>query len=488
MRLKLLSAVFFLIALFLPTAQGSFAQQPPAPVSPTDTVQAADSVQAAPEAVPEEEPLGESSAGQFLLPPADGLDTEHGYNLKVTVRMAPVYDDSTLVSEITGYLPQGSVVGVLTVLDNWYRIEYGTAEDRKDGWLISYGVERTHEMEHVVTSRDDQNRWEGQRVVVVSGETPIRSFPSSAAEILIKAYRNEIFNVSGASEDYYMVKLSNAVNGWVWRGDVDIYEEPKYTKEQIKQMYISVREHKKRIADLQSLISDLESRSTQADSNVQLLSILDERMKAEQARLAARADRKPFFQYDSLKHRINLQVGFLRQGFASDLGLDVTMLTGLGLRYQSSEKFAFEFSRFGGDPALLAPGEDSGSLPTGLSGLDSLRVSAKFWQFGARWMFGKMGRVPLLGGMDNYLYGGLGFLTLTPQTAGYAGSQSLWGPILGWGFTKKLFSSLTFDMGLRVFLTQTEVTDVRFSGQQLLQTRSVFLKNIGMNLGVAWRF
>ncbi len=490
MKLQCLFVVASLACLLSFASQSALAQQPPAP-QPADTTQAADTTQTAPLPAPEQQPAQEQedqSSRQFLLPPADGLVTAHGYNLKVTVRMAPVYDDSTLVSNISGYIPRGSVVGVLDVLDNWYRIEYGEEGDRKTGWLISYGVERTHEMEHIVTSRDDQNRWEGLRVVVKAGETPVRSFPSSAGEVLVKAYRNEIFNVSGASENYYMVQLSNAVNGWVWRGDVEVYEEPKYTKEQVQQMYDTVRKHKQRIDDLQSLIYDLEQRGARVDSNIELLAILDERMKAEQARMAAMVDRKPFFQFDSLKHRLSLQAGFLRQGFAADLGLDVTMLTGFGLRYRPSEKLAFEFGRFGGNPAMLTPGDSSGGLPTGLNGLDSLSVSAKFWQIGARWMIGALGGVPLLGGMNNYLYGGLGFLTLTPRTASYTGSQSLWGPVLGWGFTREMFGSLSIDMGLRVFLSQTEVTDVRFSGAQLLQTKSVFLNNVGLNLGASWRF
>ena len=424
----------------------------------------------------------------FLLPSSSELQTAHGYNLKVTVRMAPVYSDSTLVSEIVNYLPRGSVVGVVDVRDNWYQIEYGDKNDRKHGWVISYGVERTHEMEHIVTSREDENRWAGMRVVVIAGETSIRSFPSTAAETLVKAYRNEIFEVAGASEDYYMVKLSNAVTGWVWRGDVSIYEEPKYTREEIQQMYTTIRDHRQRITDLQALVSDMERRDSTVGSNLEMLRVLDQRMQEEAARLAREGERKPFFQFDSLKQRLSVQLGFLRQGFDSGLGVDVTMLMGFGLRYRPSDKLSFEVSRHGGDPALLAAGEDAGPLPSGLSGLDSLTISAKFWQMGMRYELGKINKLPMLGKLDNHLYAGLGFLTLSPKTAGYSGSQSLWGPVLGWGFKMGLFGPLTLDAGLKVFLTQTEVTDVRFEGMSLLQTKSVFLKNIGFGGGISWQF
>ncbi|MBW7998229.1 MAG: hypothetical protein FVQ81_16995 [Candidatus Glassbacteria bacterium] len=482
---RLIMNLFLLAAVSLSVLSSLPAQQTPPP-PPADTTQAVDTTQSAVD--PAAQPDSTGASRQFLLPSSDELETEHGYNLKVTVRMAPVYADSTLISEITGYLPRGSVVGVLTVLENWYRIDYGPEEAHEIGWLISYGVERTHEMEHIVTTRDDANRWEGQRVIVLAGETAIRSFPSSAADILIKAYRNEIFELAGASEEYYLVKLSNAVSGWLWRGDVDIYEEPKYAREQVRQMYVTVSEHKARIDDLGSLISDLERRNILADSNLAMLAVLDRQMQEEAARLVVMQDKRPFFQFDSLKNRLSLQAGVLSQGFASDLGLDVTMMMGLGLRYRPSEKLSFEIARYSGDPALLAQGDGSGSLPVVLSGLDSLTVSGKFWQVGARWMFGGLGGVPLLGGMDNYLYGGLGFLTLQPTTAGFAGSQNLWGPVLGWGFSGGLFSSLSLDAGLRVFLTQTEVTDIRFSGQQLLQTKSVFLANLGFAGGVSWRF
>jgi uncharacterized protein YgiM (DUF1202 family) len=436
-------------------------------------------------------PADTGSGGQAqpsLLPDSDQLQTDHGYNLKVNVRMAPVYADSTLVSEITGYLPRGSVVGVLSVLDNWYKIEYGEQNDRRQGWVISYGVERTHEMEHVVTSRDDENRWAGMRVVVVAGETSVRSFPSTAADVLVKAYRNEIFEVAGASEDYYMVRLSDAVNGWIWRGDVANYEDPKYTREQIEQMYSSIRDHRQRISDLKSLVSDLESRDSSVQRNLELLSVLDQRRQEQAARLAARGDSKPFFQFDSLKQRLSLQAGFLRQGFDGGLGLDVTMLMGLGMRYRPSDKLSFELSRHGGDPALLAAADGTSPLPSGLSGLDSLTVSAKFWQMGMRYELGKLRRLPLLGKLDNHLYAGLGFLTLSPKTAGYSGSQNLWGPVLGWGFKMRLFGPLSLDASLRAFLTQAEVTDVRFAGMNLLQTKSVFLKNIGFTGGISWQF
>ena len=163
------------------------------------------------------------------------------------------------------------------------------------------------------------------------------------------------------------------------------------------------------------------------------------------------------------------------------------MLMGFGMRYRPSDKLSFEVSRHGGDPALLAAGEGTGPLPTGLSGLDSLTVSGKYWKVGMRYEIGHP-PIPVLGKLDNHLYAGLGFLTLSPKTAGYSGSQDLWGPVLGWGFRMGLFGPLSLDAGLQVFLTQTEVTDVRFAGMSLLQTRSVFLKNIGFGGGISWQF
>jgi len=457
-------------------------QQPPAgpPARADTTAEAADT-----SAVPPV-PLVQPDAG--LIPVTSEFDFSVGYNLKITVRMAPVYQDSTLVSEIIAYLPKGSVVGVVSELDNWYKIEFGPEENRQQGWVISYGVERTHELEYIVMNRDDVNRWAGQRVIVVAGETAVRSFPSAAAEILVRAYRNEIFPIAGESQDYYMVELSNNVRGWVWRGDVEIYIEPKYSRDEVRAMIQSAREQASRINELRELLDDLNERNEAAGQQLTTLRELQQEAEAAAAARAARVEEQGFFQLDSLKQRSSLRAGFLKQSFGSKLGLASTMFKGIGFSYRCSERISLDIDYFSGSPLVKEIGAEQAALPSSLSGLDTLSVSGTFWQAGLRYGIGGLAGVPLLKSMDSYLYGGIGHLSLESSVAGLSDTQKFWGPVFGWEFGKRLFSRLRFEAGLRIFFTSAEVTDVRFSGTPLLQTEKVFLINPAFNMGVMWRF
>jgi hypothetical protein len=454
-------------------------EQPPAEApAQADTAAAADTT-----AVP---PALQPDAG--LIPVTSEFDFSIGYNLKIIVRMAPVYQDSSLVSGIIAYLPKESVIGVLSELDNWYKIEFGPEENRQQGWVISYGVERTHELEYIVTNREDVNRWVGQRVIVVAGETAVRSFPSAAAEILVRAYRNEIFPIAGESQDYYMVELSNKVKGWVSRGDVEIYIEPKYSRDEVRAMIQTTREQDQRLKELRGLLDELKGRSRTVEQELETLQVIQQEAAAAAAAKAAGQERKAFFQFDSLKQRTSLRAGFLKQSFGSKLGLASTMFKGIGFSYRCSERISLDIDYLSGSPLVKETGAEQAALPSSLSGLDTLSVSGTFWQAGLRYGIGGLAGVPLLKSMDNYLYGGIGHLSLESSAAGESATQNFWGPVFGWEFGKRLFSRLRFEMGLKVFFTSAEVTDVRLSGTTLLQTEKVFLINPAFCMGVMWRF
>ena len=456
-------------------------QQPPVePPARADTAAAADTSALPPT------PAAQPAAG--LIPVTREFDFSIGYNIKITVRLAPVYQDSILVSEIIAYLPKESVVGVIRELDNWYKIEFGPEEDRQQGWVISYGVERTHELEYIITDREDINRWVGQRVIVVAGETAVRSFPSTAGEMLIRAYRNEIFPIAGESQDYYMVELSNKVKGWVWRGDIEIYVEPKYSRDEVRTMIQTARDQENRIGELIDLMDDLKKRNRTVEQELTTLQRLHEKAAAAAAAEAARLERKFFFQFDSLKQHTSLRAGFLKQSFGSKLGLTSTMFKGIGLNYRLSDRMSLDIGYLFGDPAVKEPGAEQAALPASLAGLDTLSVTGTFWQAGLRYGFGSLSGVPLLKSMDNYLYTGVGYLSLESTADGLTATQNLWGAVFGWEFGRRILNHLQFEAGLRVFLTSAEVTDVQFSGTPLLKTEKVFLFNPAFYGGVIWRF
>ena len=419
-------------------------------------------------------------------PIVDEFNTSIGYNLKVTVETTPVYKDSALVSQIIDRLPKNSVVGVLAEYDTWYKIEYGPEEKRTQGWVISFGVERTHELEHVVAGREEVSRWAGQKLIVTAGETMIRSFPASGAEVLARAYRNEIFDIAGESQDYYMVTLSNAVRGWVWKADVEIYVQPKYTKEQVREMLVNSQKQSSRLEELQSLLKDLGVRRNTAKNELQILEKLMAVKMTEAERL--KTGKKSFFQYDSLKHRTSLH-GFLeRQVPGSKLGLGPTMTKGIGISFFWSEKLTGDFSFCSGTPTLRKLLATQPPLPASLTGFDTLNVSLRYIQIGVRYTFGKLKGFPILSKMNNHLYLGLGRMSLKPTAAGLGASQNLLGPVIGWGVSSRLFKRLGFEAGLRFFPARAEVTDVRSSGKSMLAKKKVIIVNQGLFFGVKWNF
>jgi len=455
-------------------------QAPAEPPAQADSAAAVDTT-AVPAVLPTQPDAG-------LIPSTSEFDFSIGYNLKITVRMAPVYQDSTLVSDIIAYLPRGSVVGVMNELDNWYMIEFGPEEGRQQGWVISYGVERTHELEYIVTTREDVNRWAGQRVIVVAGETAVRTFPSAAAAMLVRAYRNEIFPLAGESQDYYMVELSNKVKGWIWRGDIEIYIEPKYSRDEVREMIKTARDQGGRINELRELLDDLKERKNTMGLELSAIQEFQQEAAAAAAAEAARPVREPFFQFDSLKQRTSLRGGFLKQGFGSKLGLASTMFKGIGFSYRCSDRMSLDIGYLSGDPLVKEPGEEQAGLPSSLAGLDTLSVTGTFWQAGLRYGIGGLPGVPLFRSMDNYLYGGVGYLSLESSAAGLSATQDLWGAVVGWEFGKRLFSRLSLEAGLRMFFTSAEVTDVSLAGTSLLATEKVFLINPAFYGGVIWRF
>ena len=423
-----------------------------------------------------------------IEPTLEEFDLSIGYNLKVTVRMAPVYQDSSLVSGIITYLPRNSVVGVVSEHETWYQIEFGPEEDRKRGWVISYGVERTHELEHIVTSIEDVDRWKGQKVIVIAGETAVRSFPAAGAEILVRAYRNEIFDIAGESEDYYMVQLSKAVRGWIWKGDVELYVQPKYTREEVRLMIRNSRENARRLEELQGLLVDLKERGKAVDQQLETLQALAGKMLASADTALQQRRRPSIFQFDSLKKRSSIKAGFLYQNFGSKLGLATATLRGVGFSFRCTQRVSFDLFYSSADALVRQLSSEQASLPASLAGLDTLSTAVKFWDIGLRCQIGGIAAIPILRNLDNYLYGGVGILDLTPAALHPASGQRSWGPVIGWGFSRGLFGPLELEMGLRGFFTRAEVTDVRFSGKSLLESKKVFIINRAFYGGVNWHF
>jgi hypothetical protein len=188
-----------------------------------------------------------------------------------------------------------------------------------------------------------------------------------------------------------------------------------------------------------------------------------------------------------LKQRSHISFGIQRQGFAGNLGLAAAMLKGFGFGFDWNDRFKFDIAYYSGSPAMRQPGEEQGPLPSSLVNLDTLSVTSSFLRIGLRFPV-PAPKFPLLRGMSHYLYGGLGRMSLKPSAAGISGKQGLWGAVMAWGMTKPMFSRLTMDMALNMFLTRTDVTDVRNSGRQLLRSEKVFLRNIGFAWGVIWDF
>jgi len=413
------------------------------------------------------------------------FDVTVGYNLKVTVRLAPVYQESSLVSPIVTHLPRNSVVKVLKEEDRWYKIEFGPEDNRQAGWVISYGMERTHEVEFLVRTREDATRYEGKKVVVVSGEAAVRSFPASQGGLLRTVYRDEVFDITGESADYYRIVLSKAVQGWIWKGDVDDYIEPKYTREQVKEMSSTSRQQVSRLESLYQYLADLEQRRVLLNQEIEKLEALwAEKVAAEQA-LTQRALEPSVFDYSTLKKRFHLGFGIQRQAYAGSVGLGPAMLKGFGLSFDWKDNQRIDFTYHSGKPAVRKIGPEQEALPSSMDNLDTLAVSASLMRIGLRRGI-PAPNFPLLRGMKHYLYCGLAKMSLKPSAGGYSAKQTLWGPVFAWGMNRPLFKRIQLDIALNFFLTRTDVTDVRNSGRQLLQSKKAFLLNSGFSAGVIW--
>ncbi|MBN2288104.1 MAG: hypothetical protein JXQ83_02150 [Candidatus Glassbacteria bacterium] len=426
--------------------------------------------------------LAAEQAGQV-----DEFDASVGYNLKVIVRLAPVYQEPSLVSPIVAHLPKNSVVAVSKEEDRWYRIAFGPEGSRTIGWVISYGMERTHELEFIVTSREDAARYEGEKIVVVSGEAAVRSFPSPQAGVLMNVYRDEVFDVAGESADYFRIALSKAVQGWIWKGDVDDYVEPKFSREEVKEMSQTSHQQIARLKDLDDLLAELEQRGELLNGDIEKLEQLAAEKRAADEAAARKTEEPSFFEYERLKKRTHLSFGIQRQGFTDKLGLSAAMLKGLGIGFDWNDRFKFDFSYYSGSPAVRALGPEQDPLPSSMDNLDTLAVSSSLMRFGLRFPV-PAPKMPLLKGMDHFLYAGLGKMSLKPSAGGIQRTQSLWGAALAWGMNKRLFGHLQLDLSLNFFLTRADVTEVLNSGRPLLLSEKAFLMNSGFSMGVIWDF
>jgi hypothetical protein len=410
-----------------------------------------------------------------------------GYNLKITVRLAPVYTESTLVSKIIAYLPQNSVVTVVSEHDNWYRIAFGPEEKRQTGWVISYGAERTHDLERIMTNQEETQSWAGQKVEVAAGESTVRAFPSVNAEMLLKVFRGEVFEIAGEAQDFYMIQVSDAARGWIWKGDVQIYAKPRYTKDQIKEMRQTVSRQDTRLKELDGLLADLSLRRAKSSQDIQSLERLIAEREAAARVAAVQKQRGRYFSYANLKSRTSLHGGFQMQKYGPKLGLASVTLKGIGGSFTYSDRLILDLFWASGSPTVSPLGAQQKALPASLKGLDTLNVTSGFLRLGVSYRV-DASRLPLLKIFDNYLYLGLGLMSLKPTAAGITETQRLFGPVYGWRLSRRLFSRLSFEAGLSWFVTQAEVTDVRTSGSSLVSREKRLLFNRSLSGGVLWNF
>jgi len=419
-------------------------------------------------------------------PHSGQINVDIGYNLKVKLRLIPVYAGQSLTDSIVKYLPQNSVVGVSEEQDNWYKIMFGPADNRRTGWVISYGVERTHEMEFLVTGNEISQRWQGRKVEVLAGESAIRAFPNSDAQLLARVFRGEVFDIVAEAEQFYQVSLPSGATGWIWKGDVGFYIQPRYSPQQVQELRDAASRQEQRDRELSGLIADLSRRDSLARQDMDLLRTLTLRRQAQRDSAAMIQVRVSPWSYDSLKHRVSLAGGFRKQNFGSALGLASTMLKGIGFQVELTPTLAFEFGRFSGVPAVAALGQDQ-EIPVPLTGLDTLNIQASLLSLGVAWKVNAKG-VPILGKFDNHLHLGLGRLTLKASAAGHSRTDNLMGPMIGWTIGKHLFSHLSFQAGASWIVTSTEVTGALETGAPLLERQSKTSTNMAIHGGVTWRF
>ena len=300
-------------------------------------------------------------------------------------------------------------------------------------------------------------------------------------------FTGERFSKSaGESEQFYRIELPNGIAGWVWKGDIEFYSQPRYSQEQLGELRAGAEKQVQRRQELAELIKDLDSRHRETAGEVEVLLRVVERRDTEKTAARLRVEHPSIWNYDSLKARTALSAGFANQRFGADLGLAPAMLKGLGLRFKVNEKLSFDFSWSSGAPTVQSLGEDD-EIPAALSGLDTLNLSASLIRLGLGYRVDASG-VPLLKLFDNSLRFGLAFMGLEASAAGNSRSQNLWGPIFGWTIGKDLFSRLSFQAGIEWFVTSAEVTDVLGQGQSLLQRETRTVVNSSLQAGVIWSF
>lgn len=417
---------------------------------------------------------------------AGQLNVDLGYNLKVKLRLIPVYSGPSLTDSIVEYLPQNSIVGVNEEKDNWFGISFTQGDVRRSGWVISYGVERTHDMETSVAVKETRQQWQGKKVEVVAGESAIRGFPNQSAQLLARVYRGEVFDIAGEADQYYQVTLASGATGWIWKGDVGLYVQPRYSQQQVQELRENAARQEQRWRELSGLLADLTRRDSLTGLDIGVLNQIAARRQAELDSARMQSLKTSVWNYDSLKHRTSMTAGFRKQNFGAAMGLASTMMKGIGVKVDLTDKLAFEFGWSSGVPAASALGEDD-EIPAPLIGLDTLNVTASLMRFGVALKV-NASRAPILKKFDNSLWLGLGRMALKGEAAGESRSAVLWGPLIGWSIGKKLFSHLSFEAGASWLVTSTEVTGVLETGKSLLARESRTTVNMALHGGVSWRF
>ena len=103
--------------VFFTAAGELFAQQPAQTAKPADTTartptqrqpaKPADTTAGTPAQRHPAEPSAPAKLPPGLVTPPTEFNSQIGYNLKITVRISPVYEDSTLTSGVIANLPKG---------------------------------------------------------------------------------------------------------------------------------------------------------------------------------------------------------------------------------------------------------------------------------------------------------------------------------------------------------------------------------------------